>query len=73
LRNFIQNQSTDTRHLESHLEQLKQKHIEARDPIVAQLRKLTDTFQTSAETMQAQILATLQSQVATEMQNAMTK
>ncbi|KAJ8303214.1 hypothetical protein KUTeg_019610 [Tegillarca granosa] len=59
--------------LESHLEQVKQKQTEARDPLIAQLRKLTDTFQSSAESLQTQMMAVVQSQVSAEMQNSMAR
>lgn len=58
------------RTLESHLDQIKQKHTEARDPIIAQMRKLVDTFQSSAETMQETIGETLKSQIHKEMQTS---
>ncbi|VDI24652.1 enhancer of mRNA-decapping protein 4 [Mytilus galloprovincialis] len=58
------------RTLETHLDVIKQKHTEARDPIVAQMRKLADSFQTSAESMKAQVTASIQSQVQSEMQNS---
>lgn len=60
----------DIRTLETHLDVIKQKHTEARDPIVAQMRKLADSFQTSAESMKAQVTASIQSQVQSEMQNS---
>lgn len=71
-RSFILN-FTDIHNLESHLEQVKQKQTEARDPIIAQLRKLTDTFQSSAESLQTQMMSVVQSQVSTEMQNSMAR
>ena len=63
----------DTRQLESQLDGVRQKHLETRDPIVSELRKLTDSFQTSAEQMKSHVLATIQSQLSTEMQKHLTR
>ena len=60
----------DIKTLESHLDQIKQKHSEARDPIVAQMRKLADSFQSSAEAIKTQMVTTLQTQTHNEIQNA---
>ena len=60
----------DIKTLESHLDQIKQKHSEARDPIVAQMRKLADSFQSSAEAIKTQMVTTLQTQTHNQIQNA---
>ncbi|CAC5393442.1 EDC4 [Mytilus coruscus] len=73
LKNYISqhpNDKTYIRTLETHLDVIKQKHTEARDPIVAQMRKLADSFQSSSETIKAQVTASIQSQVQNEMQNS---
>lgn len=59
------------KHLDTHLGQIQQKHQEARDPVVGQLKQLTDSFRTSAESMQSTVLSTLQSQVHTDMERSM--
>jgi len=61
----------DTRQLESHLDSIQQKHIESRDPVVAEMRRLTDTFMTSAEQMKSHVLAAIQSQLSNEVQKSM--
>ena len=61
---------SDIRTLESHLDQIKQKHTEARDPIVAQVRKLADSFQSTSETIKSQVTAGIKAQIQTEMQSA---
>lgn len=61
----------DTRQLESHLDSLQQKHLESRDPVVAELRRLTETFMTSAEQMKSHVIAAVQSQLSNEVQKAM--
>ena len=61
----------DTRQLESHMEALRQKQAETRDPMVSELRKLTDSFQTSAEQMKSHVIAAINSQLQTQVQNAM--
>ncbi|KAL4234140.1 enhancer of mRNA decapping 4 [Mactra antiquata] len=62
-----------TRQLESHLDSIRQRHIESRDPIVSELRNLTETFQTSAEQMKSHVLATIQTQLNNEMQKSITR
>lgn len=62
-----------TRHLDTHLNEIREKHVEARDPIIAQLRKLTDSFQSSADSIQQQVLSTLQSRINAEIQSALSK
>ena len=61
---------TDVRQLESHLESIRQRHLEVRDPLINDLRKLTDTFEQSAEQMKSHVLATIQSQLNTELQKS---
>ncbi|XP_033754002.1 enhancer of mRNA-decapping protein 4-like isoform X2 [Pecten maximus] len=60
------------KHLDTHLDQIKQKHLEARDPVVGQLKQLTDSFRTSADSMQTAVMSTLQGQIHTDMEKSMT-
>ncbi|OWF47144.1 enhancer of mRNA-decapping protein 4-like [Mizuhopecten yessoensis] len=60
------------KHLDTHLDQVKQKHLEARDPVVGQLKQLTDSFRTSAESMQSTVMSAIQSQIHTDMESSMT-
>ncbi|KAK3603943.1 hypothetical protein CHS0354_042955 [Potamilus streckersoni] len=66
---------TETReyvkHLDAQLDQVREKHLEASNPIVSELRILTDSFQTSAEKMQRRVLATVQTQLMSELQSSM--
>ncbi|XP_060069080.1 enhancer of mRNA-decapping protein 4-like [Ylistrum balloti] len=60
------------KHLDTHLDQIKQKHLEARDPVVGQMKQLADSFRTSAETMQSSVMSAIQSQIHTDMEQSMT-
>ncbi|KAH3855139.1 hypothetical protein DPMN_097700 [Dreissena polymorpha] len=71
--NFQRGTKEYTRQLESHLEGVRQKHLESRDPVVAELRRLTESFQTSAEQLQSHVLATIQSQLNNEVQKSMAR
>ncbi|WAR11787.1 EDC4-like protein [Mya arenaria] len=62
----------DTRQLESHLEGVRQRHQEGRDPVVMEMRRLSDSFQASAEQMQAHVLASIQTQLSSEISKTMT-
>lgn len=68
---FVKGTKETTRHLDTHLNEIREKHVEARDPIIAQLRKLTDSFQSSADSIQQQVLSTLQSRINAEIQSAL--
>ncbi|XP_022340302.2 enhancer of mRNA-decapping protein 4-like isoform X1 [Crassostrea virginica] len=68
---FVKGTKETTKHLDTHLIEIREKHVEARDPIIAQLRKLTDSFQSSADSMKQQVLSTLQSRVNAEIQSAL--
>lgn len=60
------------KHLDTHLDQIKQKHLEARDPVVGQLKQLTESFRTSAEEMQGAVISAVQNQLHTELEGSMT-
>ncbi|XP_052817112.1 enhancer of mRNA-decapping protein 4-like [Mya arenaria] len=62
-----------TRQLESHLEGVRQRHQEGRDPVVMEMRRLSDSFQASAEQMQAHVLASIQTQLSSEISKTMTR
>ncbi|XP_048253364.1 enhancer of mRNA-decapping protein 4-like isoform X2 [Haliotis rufescens] len=57
--------------LEGHLERIRQRHQESRDPIVKQLQSLVDNFQVTSGEMKTEILNTLQSELNTSLQNAL--
>ncbi|KAK3581118.1 hypothetical protein CHS0354_033911 [Potamilus streckersoni] len=59
------------KHLDAQLDQMRQKHLEARDPIVSELRRITDSFQMSAERIQSHVLATIQTQLKSELQSSL--
>ncbi|KAL3859977.1 hypothetical protein ACJMK2_010154 [Sinanodonta woodiana] len=59
------------KHLDTQLDQLKQKHVDARDPILSEFRRLTETFQTSSERIQSHVLATIQTQLKSELQSSL--
>ncbi|KAK3085774.1 hypothetical protein FSP39_008550 [Pinctada imbricata] len=67
---FVKGAKETIKHLDAHLEDIRQKHVDARDPIIGQLRKLTDTFQASAENIQKQVISTIHGQIKNEMQQS---
>ncbi|XP_067652269.1 enhancer of mRNA-decapping protein 4-like isoform X1 [Haliotis asinina] len=57
--------------LEGHLERIRQRQQDSRDPIVKQLQSLVDNFQVTSGEMKTEILNTLQSELNTSLQNAL--
>ncbi|XP_064611108.1 enhancer of mRNA-decapping protein 4-like [Liolophura sinensis] len=58
--------------LESHLEKLRKKHLESRDPIIHQLNALVETFQTTANKIESQVVHTVQTEVQSQLDTSLT-
>ncbi|KAK6185897.1 hypothetical protein SNE40_008034 [Patella caerulea] len=56
-----------TSNLENHLEQVRKRQLEARDPVIGQLQSMVDSFRQSSESLQTQILSTLKGELTSHL------
>ncbi|KAL3869727.1 hypothetical protein ACJMK2_042376 [Sinanodonta woodiana] len=59
------------KHLDTHLYQVRRNQLVARFPIVTELQQMTDSFQSSAETMLSHVQATIETHLKSELQSSM--
>lgn len=64
---------TDTAQLKTHLEQVRQEQVVARDPLLAQLSAFADSFKQSTAQFQEQTLQTVKAEIGNQMTNFMSR